>query len=82
MNSRVCAKLSVKMGKTAKQTQWKSGGEEDKTLTKLIKQGKVNKFTTPSNLKCEHPAIFGSFTTEVIRNHLNTAKRTNDLYCK
>lgn len=48
-----------KMGKVK---QWKNGGEEDKFLQKLIKQGKVHVNTKPAFLQSEYPAVFGSFS--------------------
>lgn len=68
------------MGKVAK--QWKSDGEEDKKLHTLIMKGKVNKHTTPKELQRDFPDVFGPFSLQVMRNHLNAAKRANGLYCK
>ena len=47
---------------------WKNGSDEDKFIVKLIKKGKVNKYTKPSTLKADYPAMFGDFTGNVIRN--------------
>lgn len=69
------------MGKP-KPKQWKTGGEEDKLLKKMIKQGKINKYTTPSSVQSKHPAVFGEFNPQVMRNHLNAVKRANGLFCK
>lgn len=65
------------MGKTK---QWKSGGDEDKYIKKLIKQRKVTKFTKPPYLLSEHPSIFSGFSSNVIRNHLNEMKRKCGLF--
>lgn len=61
---------------------WKNGGEEDKFIEKLIKKGKINKYTKPMALKKAHPDVFGEYTINVVRNHLNIIKRRNGLYCK
>lgn len=68
------------MGKPTK--QWKVNGEQDKYIVKLIKRGIVNKYTKPLTLKNDYPGVFGTFTENVIRNHLNDVKRRNGLYCK
>lgn len=62
--------------------QWKSDGKEDKFIQKLIKDGKINKFTKPHTLKINYPDIFDGFSSNVVRNHLNLLKRQNDIYCK
>ncbi len=61
---------------------WRTGGEEDKFLHKLNKQGKINKATTPTGIKKEFPHVFNDFSSNVIRNHLNDFKRRNGIYCK
>lgn len=68
------------MVKVAK--QWKADGEEDKKLDSLITKGKINKFTTPKELQKEYPDVFGTFSLQVMRNHLNVAKRAKGLYRK
>lgn len=68
------------MGKTIK--KWTTDGEEDKKLQSLISDGKINKYTKPADLQKDHPKIFGPFSLQVMRNHLNMAKRANGLYCK
>lgn len=68
------------MGKPNK--QWKAGGKKHKLLKKLNKKGKINKYTRPATLQGQHPAVFGSFNSQVMRNHLNDFKRANGLYCK
>lgn len=65
-----------------KYKQWKQDGEQDKFIKNLIKQGKINKFTKPSSLASDYPAVFGEFSPNVIRNHLNIVKRNCGLYCK
>lgn len=60
---------------------WKTGGEEDKFIEKLIRKKKINKFTKPITLK-SYPAAFGEFNANVVRNHLNLLKRSNGLYRK
>lgn len=65
-----------------KNKQWKQNGPEDKLLNTLIKDGKINKHTKISTLKAEHPSVFGSFTDQVMRNHLSIAKRSHGLYRK
>lgn len=61
---------------------WKTDGEEDKFLKKLIQKGKVNKNTNARTLLSDYPAVFGTFSENVVRNHLNVAKRSSGLYCK
>lgn len=61
--------------------QWKTDGDEDKFIVKHIKSGKINKNTTPRALMNDFPAVFGSFSENVVRNHLNLAKRKNGLFC-
>lgn len=61
---------------------WKADGPEDKKIQNLIENGKVNKYTKPSTLQRDYPNIFGSFSPQVMRNHLNAAKRRSGLYCK
>lgn len=68
------------MGKTTK--QWKTDGEEDSKLHSLIQKGKINKYTSPKDLQKEFPDIFGPFSLQVMRNHLNAAKRLHGLYRK
>lgn len=68
------------MGKILK--QWKNGGEEDKFIIKLMKTGKINKYTKPLTIKKEYPHLFNEFSTCVVRNHLNDLKRNNGLYRK
>lgn len=65
-----------------KPKQWKTGGQEDKMIQKLIKKGKINKYTKPTTLQSDHPGMFGSFNAQVMRNHLNIAKRASGLMCK
>lgn len=65
----------------AKRKQWKNGGEHDKFVEKLIKQGKINKYTKPGSLKASYPAMFADFSSNVVRNHLSALKRSNGLYC-
>lgn len=67
------------MGRTK---QWKNGGEQDKFIVKLIKQGKIHKNTKPATLKADYPNLFAEFSPNVMRNHLNILKRSNGLYCK
>lgn len=62
--------------------QWKKGGEEDKFILKLIRQGKITAQTKPNALKAEYPNIFGGFSSNVMRNHLNILKFSNGLFCK
>lgn len=62
--------------------QWKTGGDEDKFLQKLIKKGKITKSTKPASLKADYPLIFADFTPNVIRNHLTLVKRAHGMYCK
>lgn len=71
---------SIKMGKV--NCIWKGNGVQDKFLQKLIAAKKVNKNTTPSNLKKEYPHIFNNFSTAVVRNHLNELRRRHGLYRK
>ncbi|KAJ6648088.1 hypothetical protein Bhyg_03313 [Pseudolycoriella hygida] len=59
---------------------WKNDGEEDKFIVKLIKQGKVHKLTSPAFLKSTYPVVFGAFSLNVIRNHLNALKRNSGLF--
>lgn len=68
------------MGKITK--QWKTDGEEDKFIQKLIKKGSINKYTTPKSLLTGYPAVFGNFSENVIRNHLNLAKRSSGVLCE
>lgn len=63
-----------------KAQQWKSGGAEDKLIKKLIKQGKVTRFTKPAYLQSEHEHMFKTFSTNVIRNHLSDVKRKCGLF--
>ncbi len=65
-----------------KMKQWKKGGEEDKFILKMIRQGKITAQTKPSALKAEYPNVFGSFSSNVMRNHLNVLKFSNGLFCK
>lgn len=60
--------------------QWKSGGSEDKLIKKLIKQGKINRYTKPAYLLSEHESVFKGFSDNVIRNHLNDNKRKCGLF--
>lgn len=73
-------RLKYKMGKVTK--QWKNDGEEDNKLRSLLTKGKINKFTKPVDLQKDYPEVFGSFSLQVMRNHLNAVKRTNGLYRK
>lgn len=73
-------KSEKKMLKVAK--KWIAGGKEDKFILKLIKEGKITKYTNPNFLQKEFPKYFSEFTLQVIRNHLNELKRSNGLYCK
>lgn len=66
------------MGKIMK--QWKSDGEADKFLYKLIEQKKITRNTNPRTLTNDYPSIFGAFSENVVRNHLNIAKRATGLY--
>ena len=61
---------------------WTNGGDEDKYVIKLIKDGKVTKNTKPKDLVSNYPKMFGDFSSNVVRNHLNALKRSNGLYCK
>lgn len=61
--------------------QWKHEGEQDKFIVKLIKDGKIHKDTKPAFLKATYPAVFGAFTINVIRNHLNVLKRAAGIFC-
>lgn len=65
-----------------KKKQWKSGGAEDKLIKKLIKDGKINKHTTPQTVQSKYPAAFGEFNSQVMRNHLKAVKRAEGLFCK
>lgn len=67
------------MGKTV---QWKNEGEQDKFIVKLIREGKIHKATKPAFLKATYPSVFGNFSLNVIRNHLNLLKRSSGLFCK
>lgn len=68
------------MNKTHSKTPlWKHDGEEDKFIEKLIKEGGINKFTKPATLLTRYPNVFGKFSVNVVRNHLNAMKR---LHCK
>lgn len=62
--------------------QWKIGGNEDKTVISLIRNGRITKKTTFKELKKMNPEVFGEFTDHVVRNHLNTLKRARGLFCK
>lgn len=59
---------------------WKTGGEEDKFIKKLIRSGKIHKYTKPTKLIHDHPDVFGGYSSNVVRNHLNSLKRANGLY--
>lgn len=61
---------------------WRKGGTEDKFIKKLIKSGKIHRFSKPQKLITDHPEIFSGFTANVVRNHLNLLKRENGLYRK
>jgi hypothetical protein len=62
--------------------QWRSGGEEDKFVINLIKDGKVTKKTSAADLKSWHPTIFGEFNDQVVRNHLHVLKLAKGLLRK
>ncbi len=62
--------------------QWRQGGEEDKFIEKKIKKGEINKHTPAKTLVQKWPGMFGSFSENVIRNHLNLVKRAKGLYRK
>lgn len=62
--------------------QWKTGGFEDKFLENLIQQGTVTKSTKPIYLVTKYPTVFGGFSVNVVRNHLNTMKQMFGLNCK
>lgn len=66
----------------SKAKQWKTGGEEDKLLKKLIRSGKINKYSKPCTVQNLHPEMFGGFNDQVMRNHLNIVKRSQGLFCK
>lgn len=61
---------------------WKNGGKEDQVVEKMINEGTITKNTKGSSLKDLNHAVFGVFSNNVIRNHLNELKRRNGLYCK
>lgn len=65
-----------------KMKQWKKGGDEDKFILKMIRQGKITATTKPAVLKAEYPQMFGGFSSNVMRNHLNILKFSNGLFCK
>lgn len=65
-----------------KAKQWKKGGDEDKLIIKLIKQGKITASTKPAHLKADYPEQFGGFSSNVMRNHLNILKFSHGLFCK
>lgn len=67
------------MGKT--KVVWKNGGKEDRFIERLISEGLFTKNTKPYAMKERFPAIFGDFSENVIRNHLNDLKRKHGLYC-
>lgn len=66
--------IIYKMGKV-----WKNGGQEDQVIKKLIRSGKINKYTKPSSLKNNYVRTFGDFSLNVIRNHLNLLKMSEGL---
>lgn len=61
--------------------QWKNGGKEDQVVEQWIADGQISKNTKGSELKSMNPQVFGPFSNNVIRNHLNELKRRNGLYC-
>lgn len=64
-----------------KTKQWKVGGKEDEMVEKLINEGAIGNSTTASALKLKNPLVFGSFSDNVVRNHLTDMKRKHGLYC-
>lgn len=78
------------MGKTKKSNnnvasgskQWRKNGDEDKAVINLIKRGKVTKRTSATDLQKMNPILFGSFSEQVVRNHLSELKRANGVFCK
>ncbi|KAJ6634577.1 hypothetical protein Bhyg_13151 [Pseudolycoriella hygida] len=71
--------ITKNMGKTK---QWKKNGEQDKFILKLMRNGKINKDTKPVTLQKDHPALFGDFSTNVIRNHLNMLKMSYGIFLR
>ncbi|KAJ6642859.1 hypothetical protein Bhyg_07815 [Pseudolycoriella hygida] len=67
------------MGKTK---QRKKNVEQDKFIVKLMRNGKINKDTKPVTLQKDHPALFGDFSTNVIRNHLNMLKMSYGMFLR
>ncbi|KAJ6642687.1 hypothetical protein Bhyg_07640, partial [Pseudolycoriella hygida] len=43
-------------------------------------EGKIHKATKPAFLKATYLSIFGNFSLNVIRNHLNLLKRSSGLF--
>lgn len=70
------------MPKTTKTKFWRHGGIEDKILEDMIDNGTLTTSTKPSSLKLMNSSVFGQFSDNVIRNHLNDVKRKRGLYCK
>lgn len=61
--------------------QWKEGGKEDELVEKLINEGTITNSTTAGSLKMKNPIVFGTFSDNVVRNHLTNMKRKHGLYC-
>jgi hypothetical protein len=61
---------------------WKTNGDEDRHVLKLIKEGKVTKTTTALDLKNTYPEKYGEFSSAVIRNHLNVLKKAKGIQRK
>jgi hypothetical protein len=58
---------------------WKQGGIEDDYVEDLIRQGRITKNSTAKDLKDGWPKMFGEFSSETIRNHLNVLKKAKGL---